>query len=143
MSDKPVASKSRGDKTFCLVHPDIPGKSNPPMATSDDRYQAAHKLASKAYRQYFRGENNKDFHIVIKEKLTRETKKKIKMKNITDDDKCFYSVYHVMIDDTTPSSYNKDGKDLRSGFKPLIESRNGQKATPDSQELLAQYVKMA
>ena len=141
MSEKRV--KKGSEKTFYLVHPEIAGGKNAPMATSDDKYQAARKLASEAYRQYFKATGEKVFDIVIKEKLTRESKKNYAAKQIAPSDRVFFSAYHVKIDDSSPSSYNKDGKQLKSGFKPIIESRNGTKATPQSEQLVMKYVDRA
>lgn len=117
-------------KKFVLVLPQTDNQ-NDSTATSSDRYQAARKLASTAYRDVYSKTGVTKFEIVIMAKLTREKKKAMNANKDFDKSKLF-SAYEVTIK-TDSSTYIKDGKKLTSGFKPHIFSLRN---TPRSQALV-------
>lgn len=126
---------TKTDRKFILILPATPG-NNDSTATSSDRYQAARKLASTAYREVYSKKNQTKFDIVIMEKMTREKKKSIKEKKNFDMGKLF-SAYSVTINKDS-STYEKAGKKLTSGFKPHITSMRN---TPKADELVKAAMK--
>lgn len=100
-----VVLEKEAKLSYGLVHP-IQSRH---VVKSKDRYQAARKLASVAYREVYKQSNQTEFDIVISEKISGSL-----------------SAYSVAIH-TENTLYARNGRPMASAFKPAIVSMRNTK----------------
>jgi hypothetical protein len=106
-------------KTFELVYPTMSRVGH--LSSSVDKYQAARKLASEAFRTHFKAQGVDHFHIVIHEMLSREKIQVIEACGLTDGDPKFFTAYGVHIK-TDTGSFSRGGRMVEPGFRSTIFS---------------------
>jgi hypothetical protein len=118
-SDSSSAEEGKRSRTkFTLVTPVFGNK-----ATSNDKFQAARKLASDAYRRFYRTQGVKEFDIVIRKEHSREKRKRLRTISEETMRLRTYTAYHVrIIEEPSGKEFVKNGKRIQTEFKPHIES---------------------